>query len=61
MSTNIYPKDFPNNLKIARRRTNEPVIKEAKRSVNTIEKTSDEVDSRLQQIIDQSIRIGVED
>ena len=61
MSNSIYPKNFPNNLKIARRKTHELVIRDAKRSINTIQQSGDEIDSRLQEIIDKSIKIGVED
>lgn len=61
MSNSIYPKNFPNNLKIARRKTHEIVIRDAKRSINTIQQSGDEIDPRLQEIIDKSIKIGVED
>lgn len=61
MSNSIYPKNFPNNLKIARRKTHELVIRDAKRSINTIQQSGDEIDPRLQEIIDKSIKIGVED
>ena len=61
MSNSIYPKGFPNNLKIARRKTHELVIRDAKRSITTIQQNGDEVDPRLQEVIDKSIKIGVED
>ena len=61
MSNSIYPKNFPNNLKIARRKTHELVIRDAKRSINTIQQSGDEIDPRLQETIDKSIKIGVED
>ena len=61
MSSSIYPRTFPNNLKIARRKTHELVIREAKRAINTIKESNNDIDPRLQQIIDRSIKIGVDD
>ena len=61
MSNNIYPKTFPNGLKIARRRTHELVIRDAKRSINTIQQSNNDLDPRLQEVINKSIKIGVED
>lgn len=61
MTSRIFSKDFPNNLKIARRRTNgEQLVIEIQKMLNELNKSENNQNPYLKSILEKSTLIGNE-
>ena len=61
MERTIYKIDFPNNLKVARRKTSgEAISKELQKDIYEIEQLSNNQNTVLDELIKTSIPIGIE-